>query len=166
MADKPEVNYVITIKSDVESSAPKKVASNNEGQPTEPDHPRTFWDFLNKGNAPLKVASTYALKYADLAITTHINRVELRTGSSTLQEKISYEYGMAKRLVGIGSTLVLGAFTGNPIAIVGGTMALVNMGVQHSIAQQNLNIAREVEGIGIQQANIRAGANGGRNGNF
>ena len=166
-----DVNYVITIKSEGGGSsknAKKKIASTSSGENIDKSESSGgFADFVKKAKSLSHAAPVgYALKYADLAMTTHINRIELRTGSSTLQEKISYEYGMAKRIAASGIAIIGGIASGNPVVAVAGAMSLVNIGVQQTIAQQNLNIAREVEGIGIQQANIRAGANGGRNGNF
>jgi hypothetical protein len=164
-----DVNYVITIRSEGggEEEAPKKIASTASGESVEPEKkPSTFEDFKKKAKKPAMVAKAYALKYADLAITTEINRVELRTGSSLLQEQISYKYDMTKRVFLAGALIVGGAVAGNPLAIVAGITSIADIGIQQSIARENMNIAKTVESIGINQANIRAGSNGGRFGNY
>ena len=164
----PDVNYVITIKTDSTVDAkPKTVASNSSGERVDnPKEEGGFDQFLKKAKSIKKMAITgYALKYADLAITTHINRVELRTGNSVLQEKISYNYGMTKRLVLASAAIVGGALTGNPLAVVSGVVSIANIGIHQEIERKNLEIAQQVESIGISFANIRAGAGGGRSGN-
>ena len=161
--------YVITIKTDSQSSqnsnagiAPTLSGEQIEGSQKTDD---SFADFAKKLNSLKNVAPVaYALKYADLAVTTEINRVELRTGHSTLQEKLNYEYSMTKSVVTAGAAIVGGLLTQNYLVAIAGAMSLVNIGVQQHIAEQNLNIARQVEGIGIEQANIRAGSGGGRYG--
>ena len=165
--------YVITIKRYTpknDSGAGNGIAPTLSGEPVDgggggEEKNGGFSDFVDKVNKIKKFAPVaYALKYADLAIATEINRVELRTGHSTLQEKLNYEYSMAKRIAGAGATILGGILTGNPLVAVAGAMSLVNTGVQIAIAEENIRIAREVEGIGIEQANIRAGSGGGRYG--
>lgn len=104
----------------------------------------------------------YALKYVDLGITTEINRTELKTGLSTYQERLNFNYSMAKQVLGIGGAIIGGALTGNVMAVVAGVGAAVNMAVQYSIAQENINLQRRVEDISIGMANVRAGAGGDR----
>lgn len=164
----PDVNYVITIKSESSiAKKPKTVASNSEGERVDtPKEESGFDSFLKKANTIKKCAATgYALKYVDLAVTTKLNRVELRTGNSLLQEKISYQYNITKRLSLSAAAVVGGAITGNPLAVVGGIVSLANIGIQRAIESKNIEIAQQVENIGISLANIRAGANGGRSGN-
>ena len=162
-----DVNYIITIKSEGEAPKEKKVASTQTGDRVDkPDSQNGFDSFMKTANTIRKSAPVgYALRYADLAITTKINRVELRTGSSTLQERIDFNYSMGKKLAASGAAIIGGLATQNYLVAAAGVMSLVSTGVNYAIAAENLAIASSVENIGIQMANIRAGANGGRNGN-
>ena len=54
-------------------------------------------------------------------------------------------------------SVAVGAFT-NPLVAVAGVASLVNMGIQYAIAEENLNIAKSVESVGLNMANIRAGS--------
>ena len=161
-------DYVITIKTDgAGGEAPKKVASTQTGERVDnPDKKSGFQNFMEMANNVRSFAATrYALKYADLAATTWMSRVELRTGSSTLQGKMEYEYNLAKNLLATGAAFVVGLATQNYVAAAAAVVSAVGIGVNYAISAENLRIAASVESIGIQQANIRAGANGGRNGN-
>ena len=71
---------------------------------------------------------------------------------------------MAKRVALSGAAIIGGALTGNPVAVIAGVASLADIGIQAKIAQDNINIVRQVEGVGLEMANIRAGANGGRSG--
>ena len=108
------------------------------------------------GGEKVKVAYPFSFKNV-LDVTTHINRVELRTGNALLQEKISFQYDMGKRVAASSAAIIAGLATGNYIAAIGGAMSLVNIGVQQMIAQENINIARAVENVGLEQMRIRAG---------
>lgn len=153
-----DINYVITIrgiggKSDSASSKPAHIAPTVEG-----DANGGLGGFVKGAKALAKAAPfAYAIRYADLAVTTHINRVELRTGNALLQEKISFQYDMGKRVAASSAAIIAGLATGNYIAAIGGAMSLVNIGVQQMIAQENINIARAVENVGLEQMRIRAG---------
>lgn len=161
----PDVNYIITIKTEGDTeSTPKSVASNSGGEDIQEKQPGGFSDFTKSTKVARNVATMYALKYADLAVTTKINRVELRTGNSTLQQRISYEYSMSKSIALSSMAIIGGALTKNPVAVIAGVASLADIGIQAKIAQENINIARQVEGVGLEMANIRAGANGGRSG--
>ena len=154
-----DVNYVITIKSDsdggdADGGEKKRIARKSDGEGG-----GGFVDFVkNHKKQVIRFAATnFALKYADLAITTHINRVELRTGNALLQEKMNYNYNIAKNVALSGAAIAYGAFSGNPLAVIGGVMSIANIGIQQAIAQENINISRAVESIGLEQARIRAG---------
>ncbi len=108
------------------------------------------------------MATGLAVAAVNKGITTYISRVGLRTGNTALQERLSYAQSTAQRAIGIGAALIGGALTGNPLAVVGAAVSAVSWGVDIGIQAENLRLEREVEGIGIRQANIRAGAGGGR----
>ena len=101
---------------------------------------------------------------ANRIATTFHNRVGVRTGNVTYQERINYAYSTAKKAVMIGSVIVGGAMTGNVLAVAAGIGSAVSWGVDIAVAQDQLNLQRSVENIGISQANIRAGAGGDRSG--
>lgn len=98
------------------------------------------------------------------ALTTYINRVGVRTGNVTYQEKLSYTYSTAKRAIGIAGMIGGGIATQNPMLVFAGVTSAVSWGVDLAVSQEQINLQRAVEGIGISQANIRAGAGGDRSG--
>lgn len=103
-----------------------------------------------------------AKRIGNRVATTYISRVGLRTGNATLQERMSYDLGVANRAIGIGTAIIGGAISGNPLAVVAGIGSAVSWGIDIAVAQEQLNLQRAVENIGISQANIRAGAGGDR----
>lgn len=105
----------------------------------------------------------YALKFATKQINAEINRVELRTGNAILQEKISYTYSTAGRIIAIGAAVVGGLATGNYLAAGAGLMSALSWGVDMQNQRINIDLSRRIQGIGIGMANIRAGAGGNRN---
>lgn len=155
----PDVNYVITIKSEVgeESSSPSRIAPSSSGGGGS-DESSSFASF---GKKVSKLApAAFALKMADLQITTHFNRVSLRTGNSLLQEKMQYKYEATKSLA---MSAITGFAVGGVVgAAVGVFTNVVNRVVNNEIQEENLRIASSVESIGIDQAMIRAGAYGNR----
>lgn len=105
-----------------------------------------------------------ALKYANTAITTKINRVELRTGRATYQEQLNYQKTATIRGLGIAASIIGGLATGNYLLAVGGAVSALDWGIEIGIAQENLNIERAVNNVSIGMANVRAGAGGDRYG--
>ena len=105
-----------------------------------------------------------ALKYARTAITTNINRVELRTGRSTYQQQLQWQYSTALKTASIAGALALGTATAHPTLMLAGVVSAVDMGVDYAINRRNIDIERRVENIGIGMANIRASAGGDRHG--
>ena len=105
-----------------------------------------------------------ALKYANTAITTVINRVELRTGRATYQEQLNYQKSATIRGLGIAASIIGGLATGNYLLAVGGAVSALDWGIEIGIAQENLNIERAVNNVSIGMANVRAGAGGDRYG--
>ena len=96
--------------------------------------------------------------------TTLINRVGITTGNTTLQERLAYDFSILNRTINIGTAVITGAVTGNPLAIAAGIGMAVSWAVDIAVAKDQLNIQRTVENISISQANIRAGAGGDRAG--
>ena len=135
------------------STKKSAVASTTRGEPT---IPQRIKDFIKNQNVEMACAS-YALKLAERAITTEQNRVELRTGNAMLQHKISRQYDIARQGLAIAGALALGVATANPALIAASAMSVVSSFVNVVIEQENINIAKSVEGVSIGMANIRAG---------
>ncbi len=158
MADK--VSYVITIKNETGGGSSGRgtgaVAQTKSGEDA---------GGLSKGvkrGAAMGVA--VATKLADTAVTTYINRVDIRTGNTTLAQRLSFKYSEAKRGIAMGAALIGGIATGNPVAVIGAATAVISRGIDIAIASENIQLQRDLENISIQQANIRAGSGGGRAG--
>ena len=161
-----KITYVISIKSDSVSEAKGGVASDKNGQSVSSERKKS--ESGGRGGAYVKsklrkVASVgFAMQAIDMAVSAQINTVEARTGNARLAELQSYTYSTAKSLVG---ATVAGAMAGGvPGAVIGLTGALVHRGVQVALAQQQLDIAKSVENVGLQMAHIRAGTGGSRHG--
>ena len=157
-----DVTYRIIIDSAGGSSSRnvKSVATTPKGENISPTE-----NFAKLYNSAIKSAPVaLALKYARTAITTNINRVELRTGRSTYQQQLQWQYSTALKTASIAGALALGIATGNPLLAVAGVTSLVDTAVDYAIAERDIAISRSVENIGIGMANIRAGAGGNRTG--
>lgn len=158
-----DVNYIITIKSDGDGSshpsphiAPS--ASGGSGSSMTSDSSTAFSSF---GKTVARMAPVaFALKMADLQITTHINRVDIRTGNALLQEKMQYQYEATKSLA---MSTIAGFMAGGPVgAAVGLAANVLNRVISNEIQEETLRLNRAVDGIGIAQAMVRAGAYGNR----
>ena len=166
-----DVTYVISIRDDTsgKGSTPG-VASNDSNTGVAPTtsgesaSPKSSgFNISKKAGVMMGVAAVK--KVGNRVATTYISNIGVRTGNVTLQEKLAYDKGVANRLINMGTAVILGFATGHPIT---GTMAAVgsalSWGVDIAVAQEQINLERAVEHIGIQQANIRAGAGGDRSG--
>lgn len=161
----PDVNYIITIRHDGGNSG--KSGSNSGVAPTvsgeSTSNEGTIGNVYEGVKAATKIAPiAYALKLADSVVTTNINRVSLRTGHTTYQERTSWAYSTAKKALTTGAMLVGGIVTANPAIIAGAAISVANQGLELYRAQENLQIAESVEDVGIGLANIRAGSLGDR----
>ncbi len=113
--------------------------------------------------AVVGVAAPFAFQVASNRIST----TTLRTGQAEYQAKQELALRGAKLGVGIVSAALTGAMVtgGNPLGAVAGAL----VGVAHTTInmQQAANVVqmeRNVESIGIELANIRAGSLGDRHG--
>lgn len=164
-----DVSYVITIRDDTSGtgSPPGVASTDNTGVASasngESASPKSSGFHISK-KAGVMMGVAAVKKVGNRVATTYISQVGVRTGNVTLQEKLAYDKGVAMRWIGIGTAVILGAATGNPLAIAAGVGSAISWGVDIAVAQEQLNLERAVENIGIQQANIRAGAGGDRSG--
>lgn len=94
------------------------------------------------------------------------NQVQLETGSARLQEKAQLNYNIQQRILQVATSAIAGGITtGSPYgAIAGATMSLVNQVIDISRAQEDIRLAQNVENVSRAFANIRIGADGGRQG--
>ena len=109
-----------------------------------------------------KSAPLQALKFADMLITAEINRVELRTGLTTLQQQIKWKKQTATQFATLSAAAGVAAGSANPVAAIAVAIGLVSIGVNYKIAEKDLLIERSVADVGTGMANIRAGAGGDR----
>lgn len=141
-----------------DSSSPRTTAITPKGEDVSP---KSIYDTYKviRNSAPVALA----LKYAHTAITTQINRVELRTGRAVYQERLNFAYNTALKGTAMVGATVAGLATGNYLLALGGAVSFVDAAVNYSIARETINLERRVENIGIGMANVRAGAGGDRN---
>lgn len=159
-----DVTYKIILQSrGGGSSTPKSTATTPKGEDVSPKKEEPgLYDMYKKVRNSAPVA--LALKYASTAITTNINRVDLRTGRSTYQQQLQWQYSTSLKSAAIVTSIVTGIATQNYLLAVAGAASAVDMGIDYAIAAENIRLERRVEGIGIGMANIRAGAGGDRYG--
>lgn len=162
------VNYVITIRTTQTKRRKKKSVASNSGSSAVGEGTDREIEEKEKGvidtlhHINNMAAIGYAKQMANSFITHRINKVELRTGNALLQQKISYTYDTARLVSSSVSSIIFGAATGNPLAAAAGVMSLVNRGIELAQAAEKLNLERQVENIGRNMANIRAGTYGSR----
>lgn len=166
--------YTIVIKLDEgggDANVGKAVAtapSGDSAQSEEKKVGRKKRSSLQNGAAYLRTAPVaYALRAANTIAVSNINRISLKTGHTTLQEKTSFKYSAISSGVGILSSAVFGGITsGNPVgAVVGAVGAIASIGVNYIMQAQTMELEKRLDGINVQQANIRAGSAGNRFGN-
>lgn len=165
-----DVTYLITIRDerggDSKGLSEGNVAPSTDGTNASGNPNGTVAGSKRKGSGEKAraLALVAAKKIIHRVATTYINQVGVRTGNTQLQERLSYSYSCLERSIGIGIAVVGGAMTGNVLAVAAGVGAAVTWGVNIAVAQEQINLQRSVENIGIAQANIRAGAGGDRSG--
>lgn len=139
----------------------RRRAANNA--PTENTQTTQTENLLDNGILK-KVASYHVIKATATQIAAHeISLVELKTGSSKLQEQAQTAYTLVSKGLGlIESTLVgakIGGWAGAAIA-VGATV--VNEGLSLAFKTDEINTKRAAENMSIQMRTVRAGTGGSR----
>ncbi len=153
-----DVNYVITIKSESEEASTNGITPLPTGQTLSHNAKNDSVRVISK-----VAAYNYAKQAVDMMISSSINTVNLRTGNSRQQEIYAFNYSIAKQIFGLAEGVVIGAKAGGAIgAVVGATVSVATSLVNLAIAQNQLNLAKSVEQVGINLASIRAGAGGDR----
>lgn len=160
------VSYVITIKTENADSASSD-SSGSTGGIAKTREGQDAGGSKKTSGAVRKIGLAFAAvrKIANTVIPTVINRVDIRTGNTTLAQKLSYQYSVANRGVSIAASLVFGVATKHPvIGFIGSAVSAASWGADIALSKEELSLQRRLEDISIQQANIRAGAGGGRAG--
>lgn len=140
------------------------ISSTTNGDSMNPLGSTPVGDFANGVKAFINVAPVaFALKGISMGIDARINRVELQTGHSNYQQQLQFNASLGSQVLGMVGMVALGIATGHPLAaLTGVTTMMLTKAMQYGIAREDLNIQRRVENIGIDMANLRAGAGGDR----
>ena len=92
-------------------------------------------------------------------VSNEINKVELRTGQSELQQRLQFNYSVASGVVGLGLTAMAGAKIGGAIgAVVAVGFSLANTSMDLINKQQTINLQRQNEVINRQLMLNRMGS--------
>lgn len=168
----PDVNYVITIKATGGSGGSGKKSGKSgsskkkkeEAVATAPSGESfSLSDAIKGANKFLNMAGTaYALKMADTVTSHNINTVSVKTGNTILQEKLNFNYSVAKSAASLLGGFILSAATGNAVGMALTVGSLAMKGVQIAQNAHTLSLERELENESIRLANIRAGSGGDR----
>ena len=115
------------------------------------------------GLAIAKSAAGTAKKLVSSEIQYQINTVQLRTGSSALQDKYQFAYSVGSFVVNTGASIAMGlAVGGAPGAVVAALTSVANTAIGYHYAQKTLNLQQDVENESIRMNLIRAGTGGNR----
>ena len=157
-------SYVINInvKGDSGKKARAPVSATSQGEPHESrDSSASFFASAKK---ILHLAPVgYAIKTAESIVVAEMNRVGLRTGNHLLQEKINFTYNLGKKAALTGIATVGALATGNiPLALFTASTSLISTALSFAQESRTLSLQKSVEDVGRAEADIRAGAKGGR----
>ena len=156
------VEYIIRIKGGKLKTEKKKpeAATTNKGE--------SFGEKARDVTKTVMKAAAYgyAKKFIGTVVNAQANVVALRTGQIQAQERQQAILSYVSTGFDIVESAVAGwAVTGSPIgALAGAAASLAFKGLDYGVEVRNLRIAESVDNIGRTQANIRAGAGGGRAG--
>lgn len=99
----------------------------------------------------------YAEPFINAAIQQHVSTIELRTGASEHQQRVEQTLNLAKQAVGIGTTLVTGFATMNPLLIVGGIVSAATTAINYANKAKKIQMQQSLESISLRGMNVRAG---------
>ena len=165
--------YIITIRADgnatlEDANAPKapSAAKTTEGEKVSGQGKKelTPGQKLTKG-----IIQSAAFGYAKRAVLTvaraQTGTIQLRTGQVQYQERQQAVLGYLEGGLNIAESAALGYATGNVYgAVIAAAVSTVTKVINFGIESNKLDLQRTVDDIGRAQANIRAGAGGGRMG--
>lgn len=152
-------NYTLTIEN--------KTADENESNPiagnTAGSKQASGGDNAAAAASTIKAAKIMAvvgtaMHFADKIVSHRIQTVELRTGASEQQERLSFAYSVAKQAGGIIMSTAAGFALGNaPGAIIGLLTSSASMVLSYAQKASELRLQRDLENAGLKFMNIRAG---------
>lgn len=140
--------YEIILKNETDDASETPVA----GQQTKTTDPK------QKKAAKGLVSFSMAKPFINQVVQHQINTVELRTGSSELQQRISFAYQAAGSMASIVQTAVTGFAVGNvPGAVIGALLGIAGKAVSIGLNQNTIDLQRQQESISLGLMNLRAG---------
>lgn len=153
--------YVVFENNTDGATSEKPVAANKKTQTQDEKNARA----LTKGVMGYASLS-YAESVVDRVVTHQINTVELRTGHAELQQRMQFQYGVAKQGFDIVKNMVMaGSVFGVAGVAIGAVAGIADWGIGIAIRQSEINMRREVENTSLFYSRIRAGAGQDRTGN-
>lgn len=111
-------------------------------------------------NTSLKGMISYgtAKSFVSQILQHRVNTVELRTGSTELQQKISFAYQIGNQALSIIESVAVGAMVGNlPGAIMGAVAGVTHTLIGYAQNAQRIRWQGELENISNTLINVRAG---------
>lgn len=153
--------YYIVFENNTDGATAKKpVASNKKSDNTEEKNARVLTKGI-KGYASL----SYAESVIDRVATHNINTVELRTGHAELQQRMQFQYGVAKQGFDVLKNAVMaGSIFGGAGVFIGAVAGIADWGISTALRQSEINMRQEVENTSLFYSRIRAGAGQDRTG--
>ena len=153
----PKVSYIITLKNETEQAKAKKKTTASTATTDELGRARKSDEIK-----PIALYS-YAKKVVNSAVEFQVNTVELRTGSSRLQERTQLAYSVANTGFGIIENALIGGLAfGGVGAVAGVAFGVVNTAINWTQNAARLNMSNTLEQVSISQQNIRSGTYGNR----
>lgn len=102
---------------------------------------------------------------ADKLISYQIGQVELKTGASEYEQRLSSSYNIGKQVLDAGVSLGVGIATGTwPLVVIGMVTQGINKLIEIGQTYQRLAREEALEGVSIRMQTVRAGATGRRGG--
>lgn len=159
------MDYEIVIRNQTGDAQKSPIAGSGTAA-TDTTNPGSGDMTLREGAAAGLVAVNHYIKpFVDQMATQYVTTVQLRTGSQELEERMSFNLNVTQKVVSFGSSVAMGALMGSaggPLgaiagAFAGAVMSLATFAVDYSNKQENINLQRSVENVGLRYMNIRAG---------
>lgn len=99
-------------------------------------------------------------------ISYQASTVQLRTGSSYMQQKVNYAVSRATSAVSFIALMGTGIATGNPLAIGSALLMPINRLLEIGRNQREINLKSSVENQSIERMSTRASSKGSRGGKY
>ncbi len=103
-------------------------------------------------------AKNVVAPFVDQVVSHEISTVDLRTGASEQQERLSFAYSVGKQVGSAALKIATGAVIGGlPGAIVGLAVSVAHTAVSHGQKAADIQMQHDLEGTGMRFLNARAG---------